>query len=297
MIINEPKTFGGGWSDRKLDALRNYLQRYTTALKNTPFKLVYIDAFAGAGVHKLPTIEPSLLKLDEESILEDEDNYRHGSPLIALTNSPPFDEFVFIEQDSVSIAQLKAQVAAHPASKDRNLRFLQGDANEELLELTKEDWRSRRAVAFLDPFALQVRWDTIEKIAETQAIDMWLLFPAMAVNRMMPKSGKVPEKWAEKLNLLFGETGWKETFYSQSEQTTLFGDAEINKVPKVFETLSSYVTCRLESVFEKANQSPLILKNKSGTPIFLLCFASGNPKGAPIATRIAQHIINTSSYG
>ncbi len=294
MIVNEPKSFGGTWSNQKLDALRHYLHCYTTALKNAPFKLVYIDAFAGAGMHVIPKTEPSLF--DAPELLE-ANSYRHGSPLIALSNEPPFHEFVFIEQDPASMAQLKAQVEACSFSNGRNLRFCQGDANEELVKLTQEDWGGRRGVAFLDPFALQVNWDTIERIAETRAIDMWLLFPAMAVNRMLPKNGQIPSKWAERLDTLFGAADWKKTFYRPSGQISLFGDEEIDKVPQIFDKLSAYVTRRLQTVFSAANQNPLILKNKAGAPIFLLCFASGNPKGAPIAIRIAQHIINTSFHG
>jgi len=41
--------FGGPWTQHKLKILELYLDAYTTALKNQPFKLVYIDAFAGTG--------------------------------------------------------------------------------------------------------------------------------------------------------------------------------------------------------------------------------------------------------
>src|SRR5690606_41679286 len=41
--------FGGPWTEEKLDRVTRYLQAYTTALKNQPFQLMYIDAFAGTG--------------------------------------------------------------------------------------------------------------------------------------------------------------------------------------------------------------------------------------------------------
>ena len=41
--------FGGAWTEEKLQILERYLDAYTTALKNKPFNLVYIDAFAGVG--------------------------------------------------------------------------------------------------------------------------------------------------------------------------------------------------------------------------------------------------------
>ena len=58
---SEPSSgdFGGQWTIEKLDILERYLDAYTTALKNQPFRLMYIDAFAGTG-------EISLRQEDED---------------------------------------------------------------------------------------------------------------------------------------------------------------------------------------------------------------------------------------
>ena len=45
-----------------------------------------------------------------------------------------------------------------------------------------------RGVLFLDPFATEVEWSTIEKIAGFKALDTWILFPVSAITRMMPRS-------------------------------------------------------------------------------------------------------------
>ena len=48
--VSEPKaSYGGPWTIEKLNILETYLDAYTTALKNTSFQLMYIDAFAGTG--------------------------------------------------------------------------------------------------------------------------------------------------------------------------------------------------------------------------------------------------------
>ena len=41
--------FGGLWTRTKLQALEQYLIFYTTAMKNQPFTVHYVDAFAGTG--------------------------------------------------------------------------------------------------------------------------------------------------------------------------------------------------------------------------------------------------------
>ena len=281
--MSAQKKFGGDWSDTKLKALANYLRSYALVLKNAPFRKTYIDAFAGAG---------SQLNSDDPEDEEDA-QYRHGSPLIALETEPPFDDFIFIDKDGAKLEELKHQVAAR-GHADRNMSFQSGDANGELLKICRMDWRFRRAVAFLDPFALQVRWETIQAIARTQAIDMWLLFPAMAVNRMLTRSGSIDEKWQSKLDVTFGETSWRDEFY-QTETPDLFGHQQVSKKDEPFKILSGFVTTRLEKEFAKANKQPLVLKNSSNTPIFLLCFACGNEKGAAPALRIADHIIQQST--
>jgi len=263
-------------------------------LSKSSFERIYIDAFAGAGIREV-TQETDEQLFDEAQSKEDE-GYRHGSPLIALGTEPLFHRFVFIERDAASITKLELQVAESFPLRIDDVSFRQGDANELLKALTRENWKTRRAVAFLDPFALHVKWETIELIAKTQAIDMWLLFPAMAVNRMLPRSGVVPPKWAAKLTATFGSSEWEGYFY-EKHQADMFGEETISKQPKIFEKLSDFITMRLKTVFEDAVKKPMILRNSSGAPLFLLCFASGNPKGAPIALRIANHIINKKNHG
>ena len=45
--------FGGGWTQRKLEVLRKYLQAYTKIFKRNPrasfYSISYVDAFAGTG--------------------------------------------------------------------------------------------------------------------------------------------------------------------------------------------------------------------------------------------------------
>jgi three-Cys-motif partner protein len=289
------KNFGGQWSDEKLDALRDYLTSYAQALSKASFERIYIDAFAGAGTVEAAPCEPTETWFDEELAAEDA-GYRHGSPLIALGIEPSFHRFIFIEHDTVSIASLRQQVSEAFPAKLENASFLQVEANEALQSITRKgNWKSQRAVAFLDPFALHVKWETIEAIARTQAIDMWLLFPAMAVNRMLPRNGVVPKQWADKLSGTFGSSEWESCFYER--QSDMFGEETISKQPKIFDKLSEFITMRLNTVFAEANKKPLILKNSTGAPLFLLCFACGNPKGAPIALRIANHIINRKNHG
>jgi RHS repeat-associated protein len=46
-----------------------------------------------------------------------------------------------------------------------------------------------------------------------------------------------------------------------------------------------------ELVFAEVAPRPMPLRNSRGSPMYALCFAAGNPKGAPIAVKIANHLL------
>ena len=79
---------------------------------------------------------------------------------------------------------------------------------------------------FLDPFGMQVEWETIEAIAETKAIDLWVLFRSwsVAVNRLLKKDGEVPQNFRNQLNKLLGTNEWYDEFYKIKSEPTLFGN-------------------------------------------------------------------------
>src|SRR5439155_16346305 len=98
------------------------------------------------------------------------------------------------------------------------------EANAYLQDLClNRSWSHHRAVLFLDPFGMQVSWQTIEAIAHTQAIDTWILFPVSAVNRLLKRDGQIPEKWRHRLDTMFGEPGWFDVFFPE-DRSGLFGD-------------------------------------------------------------------------
>jgi three-Cys-motif partner protein len=138
---------------------------------------------------------------------------------------------------------------------------------------------------------MQVEWKTIEAIAHTEAIDLWLLFPlGIGVNRLLTRSGDIPDSWRKRLNILLGTDDWYEEFYRVEREPTLFGDAE-HVVKATTETIGRYFNDRLRSVFADVAEHPRVLRNSTNCPLFLLCFAVGNKRGAPVALGIANHLL------
>lgn len=172
-----------------------------------------------------------------------------------------------------------------------DIEIRQGDANAEIQALCRKDWRSHRAVLFLDPYGMQVDWKTVESIAATRAIDLWLLFPlGIGVNRLLTRSGEIPTSWRRPLDTLLGTEDWYEEFYRVESAPSLFA-AEERVIKATTETIGRYFNERLRSVFAAVADKPKVLRNKANCPLYLLCFAVGNHKGAPIALRIANHLL------
>lgn len=218
-------------------------------------------------------------------------NIKKGSVRRALGVEPQFDHYVFIEKDKKRFAELEEIKLEFPS---RDIRVANEDANEFLRKWCRKFNSSKsRAVVFLDPFGANVDWDVIKLIAKTKAIDLWLLFPLFAVNRMLIKDQKPPKAWADRLTQIFGSADWENEFYtSNKDQFPLFEDERFEMIVKVADAqkISDFFTHRLANEFT-AVAKPLILYNSRRSPLYLFCFAAGNEKGAPTALRIAEHIL------
>jgi len=194
MVSRSSHRFGGAWTEEKLRVLQGYLSAYTTVLKNSPYSKGYIDAFAGPGYRDAPDRSdflPDLSGEEPQTLLD-------GSARIALRTKPPFDGFVFIERHAGRRAQLENLKDEFPEHRE-NIQVRAGDANQQIQSMCASAWSHRRAVLFLDPYGMQVEWKTIEAVAATKAIDMWLLFPlGIGVNRLLTRTGAIPSAWGAK---------------------------------------------------------------------------------------------------
>ena len=277
-------SFGGSWTSEKLEILSRYLDAYTTALKNKPFRLIYVDAFAGEGSY----VTGSSYAVEDYGDLRE---FRAGSPRIALeVRAKPFDSLVFVEKDTARCASLEVLRDEFP---DRSIEIKNEDANNALPAFCHSLDTSDRAVVFLDPFATQVSWNTVERIARTQKIDCWILFPLMAIARMMPTSREPPDALAVQLDRIFGGREHWEDFYSASPQQQLPGlsSEPSQERPKGSDRIALRYRERLESAFAKVAPTSRTFKNSKNSPMFELFFAASNPIGARLAVSIADHIL------
>lgn len=285
--------FGGEWTTDKLERLRKYLCAYMTIFTKNPnaqyFTTIYVDAFAGTG-HRVGSSRQSGTAAPDDITDHEANSFRKGSARIALEVHPSFHRFILIERDAGRVSELEALRAEFLA---KDVQIERGDANSFLKRWSKEtDWNTHRAVVFLDPYGMQVDWQTLEALAATKALDLWLLFPlGVAVNRLLTTAGPPPEEWRKALTRIFGTQDWEQAFYPKKHEETLFGPEETQRKNATLEAVGRFFLDRLKTIFVDVAPNPLPLLNSTNTPIYLLCFAAGNPKGAKPAVKIAKDIL------
>lgn len=275
-VAETAQRFGGDWTHEKLEILRAYLETYTTALKKRGFKLCYVDAFAGSG---------SIAAHEEQEgrqLLE-------GSPTMALgVRDRPFDRLVFVEKDAVSAQSLRELIAQRDES--HRSEIIVDDANSYLPTFCAQMGSYDRAVVFLDPFGAQVDWSTVQLIADTEKCDSWILFPVSTIRRLLPRQGDVRSVGNEtRLTRVFGDESWRDLQHLPA-QRSLFGDDQVETDPGVAGIVEIY-RGKLNQAFAQVAPNARTFRNSRNSPMYELMFAAGNPRGAPLAVKIADYIL------
>jgi three-Cys-motif partner protein len=251
----------GHWSEIKLEIVEKYGTAYTSAFRNARnLKKYYIDAFSGAGVH--------VSKRTKEAI--------EGSPARALKVQPPFDGFYFIDMDADKTAYLKKLCGSR-----EDVHIHTGDSNsyltKQLLPTIKYE-KFNRALCLLDPYGLHLDWDVMLQAGQSKAIDMFLNFPVMDMNRnaFWKTPGAVPKEGLERMTRFWGDDSWKQVAYAESTQQNLFSSPDLIKQDN--ETIVRAFRERLQHVagFTFVPE-PLAMKNSTNAIVYYLIFASQKP--------------------
>ena len=291
---NDPMVVGP-WVQEKLEYLRKYLHAYTTILSKQRWLkgYFYIDAFAGPGTLKIrqqQTDDPAQKLLLEVSdhVGQDtgETEYISGSPRVALELENPFTDYIFIEIDRKRLDQLEGLKKGY-SSPNRRIHLREQDCNEYLLELLDDiQWTKWRGVIFLDPFGMQVPWDTIVEIGKTEAIEVFINFPVgMAIQRLLRRSGQFTSKQRSKLDQYFGTHEWYDLLYKPSKD--MFGGDTITKIQNSGDVLVKWYRERLKEVFPCVSTAREV-RSTSGHPLYYLIFAGPNKTGAKIAEDVLR---------
>jgi three-Cys-motif partner protein len=263
----------GIWSEVKLAIIREYASAYARILDATrrdrinSLRWLYIDAFAGPGVH--------LSKTTGEVV--------EGSPLIALKTTPPFSEYHFIDDDPERAKQLRK--IAGPRD---DVHIYSEDCNDILLKevFPRAKYNDyRRALCLLDPYNINLRWEVIEAAGQMGSIEIFLNFMIMDINRnaLRKNPDKAIQSKVDQLTRLWGDETWKDVAYDT--KGNLFGNPE--KVSN--ERFEAEWRSRLKKKAGfKFVSKPMPMKTKTNAIIYYLYFASQKPVAADIVGDIFE---------
>lgn len=260
----------GYWSELKLDIVREYAGVYSRILnaqQNPVLYHLYIDAFAGAGVH----------------ISKRTGDFIKGSPLNALLLNPPFREYHLIDLDSEKVDLLKQMAAAYP---EMNVHIHEGDCNEILLRevfprARFEDYR--RALCLLDPYGLHLNWDVLLTAGQMKSIEVFLNFPVADMNRnvLWKNPEKVDPEQAARMTAFWGDASWRQVAYDTT--SNLFGYEEKTSNEEIAQAFRK----RLKRVAGfKYVPEPVPMRNSKGAIVYYLFFAAKNKTADDVVTYI-----------
>ena len=254
----------GYWSEIKLDIIRKYANAYSKIISKNKLTHIYIDGFAGAGVH----------------ISKNTHEFIPGSPLNALQVQPPFCEYHLVDLDSAKVETLREL-----SSGQYNVHIYDGDCNKVLLKdiFPRARYNDfRRALCILDPYGLHLDWEVIYQAGKMKSIEIFLNFPIMDMNMNVLRRNqeKAEETQVVRMNSFWGDDSWKNAAYSS--EGLLFGQEK---------TDNDAIVCafrkRLQTVagFQYVPQ-PMPMRNSRGAIVYYLFFASQNKSGEKIVSDI-----------
>jgi len=258
----------GYWSQLKLEIIEKYGSAYTTAFAKTKgLKKYYIDAFSGAGVH----------------ISKETGSQVEGSPTRALKVSPPFDDYYFIDAD-----QKKTDYLQKIYGSRNNVHIHNGDSNEYLTKklLPKIQYKNfNRALCLLDPYGLHLDWEVMFQAGQSGAIDMFLNFPVMDMNRntFWKNPDKVSQDNIKRMNRFWGDESWKDAAYAENPQSNLFGTPDPIKQSNE-QIVEAFKNRLKQTAGFKYVPDPLPMRNSTNAVVYYLFLASQKS--------VAQKIIN-----
>lgn len=150
-----------------------YLRKYLPALNKILRSKVpdrpryYVDLFSGPGKC-----------IDRRGEICD------GSPFIAIKTNPPFTNFIFVDIMEDYCKAMRKRLKRTP-----NVNVKRGDCNDLVSDVLSMMNTLDPCFVFLDPFGLELKWETVERLSKKRRIDLLINFPVGAVCRSMNKEG------------------------------------------------------------------------------------------------------------
>ncbi|MCF8448686.1 MAG: three-Cys-motif partner protein TcmP [Taibaiella sp.] len=249
----------GLWGIKKYRLFGAYCNIFTTGMKYKWKQRVYIDLFAGAGCARI----------------RKENKIVHTSALIAAKVPDKFTKYIICEEKEENFHALKNRFINENC--DLNCEFIFGDSNknvEKIINAIPAD--GTLSFCFVDPFSLNIEFETIRKIAATRKVDFLILLALqMDANRNLVY---YIDEESDKIDKFIGNKNWREPFLN----------AEVSKKDFIKYLAEAYDN-NMRSIGYKVNPNlKFKIENTVNTPIYYLAFYSKSDVGNDFYTKVEK---------
>lgn len=230
----------------------------------------YVDILCGPGKNRI--------RENNEVVL--------GSPLIALQTRFPFTHYFFSDLEESNTSALTSRCTASPYNDRVTIRT--GDCNtlvEEVVEVIGRVGRSSLNLAFLDPQGLELRWETVRKLASLQRMDLIINYPQNALVRNMKQAAHAAEDTA--VDRFFGGREWR-TVYLNWENGPHVGGIHRHMIDFYKHKLQSLGYKDVRNSDEFTNDEPLMRNVERNAPLYRLLFASKHALGVGFWQKVTR---------
>ena len=246
----------GPWSAEKLFYIERYVGIFTTGMKYSWPRRVYIDLFSGPG----------------RCVIEDTAEEIAGSPLVALDARYPFTHAYLNDNNLDAVNALRQRVRSFDQTQTtvHNL-----DCNEAARDAARQlalDESGTIGLAVIDPTAFQISLEAIEEMTRGRKIDLIVTLMTGHLRRFIAMPNLEP-----KLDPFFGSSAWR-------------GLVDLRQAGGrvTYRKLLDFYEDQLRSIgYTEVDDSVRILNSKEQT-LYHLVFASKHTKGAEFFRKISQ---------
>jgi len=237
----------GPWAEDKLSHLEKYCASFNTATYKRWKNRIYIDLFSGPG----------------KCARKDTKKEFNGSPLLALNCAIPFTHYYFNDIRSDYIEALKERTQSYGYDID----YINQDCNIAVDEILSKVPKYSICFAYIDPYYLEIKFDTIKKLTTGRPVDLLIIFQiGMAKRNFLQPNLEMKQFFPQNVD-------WK-----QFPHDVIKG-GRISTRP----VLDAYEGGLIELGYPKSNMIDDVLeRNTRNAPLYYLIFASKHKLGTQL---------------
>ncbi len=252
----------GTWGLQKYKLMGAYCDIFTSGMRKQWEQLIYIDLFSGAGYAKL--------KQDGRII--------KTSTLIATSIPNKFTKYIVGEFEGDKINALKQR--AELCNNGVNIEYIQGDSNKNINRIIDAIPKENNALrfCFVDPFSLNLEFETIKKVAAIGRVDFLILL-ALQMDGKRNFHNYIRDE-SEKIDKFLGNNNWRDPFkrgeIHQKDFMKFLADTYDNNMKNLGYVVDPVLKYEVKN-------------DEANVPLYYLAFYSKSKKGNDFYKKIEKY--------